>query len=107
MDLFSLPPPFGCRQVFTQPATDGYPPLHCPTQLVQSLLAFQLSPSQLAQSPPASLRHSTSNIRPFFLIGFQWALALHSTAPAFLQPKSFRDIWALSDSLSTHVALSF
>jgi len=28
-------------------------------------------------------------------------------APAFLQPKSFWDNWALSDTLSSHVALSF
>jgi len=32
-------------------------------------------------------------------------LALLSKAPAFLQPKCFRDIWAHSDSLSSHVAL--
>jgi len=30
-----------------------------------------------------------------------------STAPAFLQPKSFWDIWNLSNSLSSRVALSF
>jgi len=37
---------------------------------------------------------------------FQSALALLSTAPAFLQPKSW-DTWNLSDSLSSRVALSF
>jgi len=35
------------------------------------------------------------------------ALTLLSTASAFLQPKSFWDIWDLSDSLSSSVALSF
>jgi len=34
-------------------------------------------------------------------------LTLLSLAPAFLQPKSFWDIWDLSDSLSFHVSLSF
>jgi len=38
---------------------------------------------------------------------FQSALALLSTTLAFLQPKYFWDIWDLSDSLSSHVALSF
>jgi len=42
-----------------------------------------------------------------FLTDSQSALALLSSAPAFLQPKSFWDIWDLSDSLSSHVALSF
>jgi len=39
-----------------------------------------------------------------FLTYSQSALALISTAPAFLQPKSF---WDFSDFLSSHVALSF
>jgi len=34
-----------------------------------------------------------------FLTDSQSALTLLSTAQAFLQPKSFWDIWALSDSL--------
>jgi len=42
-----------------------------------------------------------------FLTDFQLALALLTTASAFLQPKSFRDIWALSNSLFFHIALSF
>jgi len=39
-----------------------------------------------------------------FLTDSQLALTLLSTAPAFLQPKSF---WHISDSLSSRVALSF
>jgi len=42
-----------------------------------------------------------------FLTDSQSALALLSTAPAFIQPKSFWDIWDLSESLSSRVALSF
>jgi len=42
-----------------------------------------------------------------FLMDSQSALTLFSTALAFLQPKSFWDIWDLSDSLSFRVALSF
>jgi len=41
-----------------------------------------------------------------FLTDSQSALTLFSTAPAFLQPKSFWDIWDLSDSLSSRVALN-
>jgi len=39
--------------------------------------------------------------------GLPIALTLLSTVPAFLQPRSFWDIWDLSDSLSSRVALSF
>jgi len=42
-----------------------------------------------------------------FLIDSQLAFALLSTAPAFIQSKSFWDIWDLSDSLSSRVVLSF
>jgi len=42
-----------------------------------------------------------------FLTDFQSALILLSSAPAFLQPKSSWDIWDLSDSRSSRVALSF
>jgi len=41
------------------------------------------------------------------LTGSQSARTLLSTVPAFLQPKSFWDIWDLSDSLSSRVAPSF
>jgi len=40
-----------------------------------------------------------------FLTDSQSALTLLSSVPAFLQPKSFWDIWDLSDSLSSRVAL--
>jgi len=42
-----------------------------------------------------------------FLMDSQSALTLLSCAPAFLQPKSFWDIWELSNFLSSRVALSF
>jgi len=42
-----------------------------------------------------------------FLTYSQSALTLLSLAPAFLQPKSFWDIWDLFDFLSSRVALSF
>jgi len=42
-----------------------------------------------------------------FLTDSQSALTLLSTVSAFLQPKSFWDIWNLSYSLSFRVALSF
>jgi len=37
----------------------------------------------------------------------QSTLILLSLAPSFLQPKSFWDIWDLSHSLSSRIALSF
>jgi len=42
-----------------------------------------------------------------FLMDSHSATTLLSSAPAFLQPKSFWNIWDLSDSLSFRVALSF
>jgi len=42
-----------------------------------------------------------------FLTDSQSVLTFLSSAPAFLQPKSFWDIWNLSNSLSSRVALSF
>jgi len=42
-----------------------------------------------------------------FVTDSQLALTLLSSAPAFLQPKSFCDIWDLSDSFSSRVDLSF
>jgi len=42
-----------------------------------------------------------------FRNGFQLALTLFSSFPAFLQPKSFWNIWDLSNSHSSRIALSF
>jgi len=42
-----------------------------------------------------------------FLMDSQSALTLLSSTPAFIQPKSFWNIWDLSDPLSSRVALSF
>jgi len=42
-----------------------------------------------------------------FLTDSQLALALLLNSPEYLQPKSFWDIWTLSDSISSRVALSF
>jgi len=50
------------------------------------------------------------SIGPFsnlFLTDSQSALTRLSSAPALLQPKSFWDIWDLSDSRSSRVVLSF
>jgi len=45
MDRWLCPSPLGAEvQVSTRPAKDAYPPLHCPTQLALSLLAFRPSP---------------------------------------------------------------
>jgi len=55
-----------------------------------------------------ALTHSAS--LPKFQSAFidsQPALTLLSSAPAFLETKSFRDIWDLSEFLSSHAALSF
>jgi len=43
----------------------------------------------------------------FFLTDSQSALTLFSSTPAFLQPKSFWDVWNFFNSLSSRVALSF
>jgi len=48
------------------------------------------------------------HFQPFlFLTNSRTALALLSTAPAFLQPKTFWNIWNLSDFLFFLVVLSF
>jgi len=49
------------------------------------------------ESDPASIGRFPNGLPVAFLY----------SAPAFLQPKSFWDIWGLSDSLSSRVALNF
>jgi len=80
-------------QLSQRPVQDAYPSPRCPTKLA----LFSAESLTLVQGLEWCLK----------TYHFQSALALLSTAPVFLQPKSFWDIWDLSDSLSSHVALSF
>jgi len=85
-------------QVSMWSAEDAHPP----TPLAMSPLASQLSPlhwymawNGITNSHLKSCHFQSAH----FLTDSQSALTLLSSALAFLQPKSFWNIWDLSDSL--------
>jgi len=93
-------------QVSNRPAKDAHPPLRRLTQLALSPLAESLALIHGLEWCHSHLK--TSHFQSaLFLTDYQLDLALLSTAPAFLQPKSFWDIWDLFDPLSSRVALNF
>jgi len=96
-------------QLFTRPAEDAYPPLLC-HNMARSSLASQLIPLHWMVH---GLEWCHSHLETcyfqsaLFITDSKSALAVFSTATAFLQPKSFMDIWDPSDSLSSRVAPTF
>jgi len=102
--LMVLSPPLWCRRrrcsCSLQKMHITYPSLLCSTQLTQSSTVSQPNASYWCMAwKDATL------ILPLSFDSFPYrlrytALALLSTVPAFLQPKSFWDIWVLSDSTS-------
>jgi len=96
-------------RMVARPAEDACPSLHCPTQLVSSPLTFLLGLLHwcVAGSVVAPILVTWPFQSALFLTDFQLVLTLYSTAPAFLQPKSFWDVWVFSGPLFSRLALGF
>jgi len=106
----SVPSPLGAGGASVQAA--------CRRCSFSSSLSYSAGPVSSSFSAESlalvhGLKWCNSHLKAFhfqsalFLTDFQSALAVLCTAPAFLQPKFFWDIWDLSDSHSFRVALSF
>jgi len=115
---WSVPSPLRCRRCRCPSglSEDAHLPPHFPTQLALSPLASQLSRvctgtwPGMVSLPSENLPLSIGLFSKWPPIGICW-LPIGTipifTASSFFQPKSFCDIWDLSDSLSFRVALSF